>query len=388
MAPRISLGDNQYIAPIPAHRFQQGGRDVYYFTLDIATLDGLLPQRIDDNVIKQANRRLTPNHARNIQVYLENRPDDWLLGAMLLGIAPDALHFEPYENDDGELIGDNFGQLLINSRRINTMRIFDGQHRRRAIQDALAGLENDAQRSDEQTALKQTSIPIVLYAEEDMQALRQMFSDASKTKRIEANVVVQFDQRNAFHLMAKRIADESRLFSGRIEMNRTTIAASSQCLIAINQLADTLRTLAIGYDGRNTRARNSDYMLDIEDLFTRCLAWSDDFMPKARSEYAGLASSETTNDLIPHQRAVSLAYSATFMRILAGCYHNWCAENPDWESLAAFLRDANLEPGSGRGALLVDAGVVLPGERSPIGRRQEVAGAIRYIVRQAKAHGG
>lgn len=388
MAPRISLGDRQYIAPIPAHRFQQGGRDVYYFTLDIATLDGMLPNRVDENVIKQANRRLTPNHARNIQQYLEDRPDDWLLGAMLLGIAPDALHFEPYENEDGQLISDNFGELLIKNRRINTMRIFDGQHRRRAIQDVLAGLESDGQRVAGRATLEKASIPIVLYAEEDMQALRQMFSDASKTKRIEANVVAQFDQRDAFNLTANRIAAESNLFGGRVEMNRTTVSYSSQCLIAVNQLSETLRTLEVGYEGRNTRNRNNAYMLDIETLFARCLAWADDFMPQARKEYAGLASGDTDNDLIPYQRADSLAYSTTFMRILAGCYHNWCAESPDWEPLATFLRDANLEPDSGRGALLVDAGVVLPGEKSLVGRRQEVAGAIRYIVQQAKAAGG
>lgn len=388
MAPRISLGDSQYIAPIPAHRFQQGGRDVYYFALDIATLDGLLPNRVDENVIKQANRRLTPNHAKNIQEYLENRSDDWLLGAMLLGIAPDALHFEPYENEDGELISDNFGELLIKNRRINTMRIFDGQHRRRAIQDALADLENDGQRAEERAALEKASIPIVLYAEEDMRALRQMFSDASKTKRIEANVVAQFDQRDAFNLMAKRIADESRLFGGRVEVNRATVATSSQRLIAINQLAKTLKTLEIGYDGRNTRVRNSNYMLDIEEPFARCLVWADDFMPQARKEYEGLASGETSNDRIPNQRADSLAYSVTFMHILAGCYHNWRAENPDWGPLAAFLRDANLEPGSGRGALLVDAGVVPPGYNTLMGRRQQIDAAIKYIVQQAKVAGG
>ena len=388
MAPRISLGDSQYIAPIPAHRFQQGGRDVYYFALDIAALDGLLPNRVDENVIKQANRRLTLNHAKNIQEYLENRSDDWLLGAMLLGIAPDALHFEPYENDEGELISENFGELLIKNRRINTMRIFDGQHRRRAIQDVLAELENDAQRAEERAALEKASIPIVLYAEEDMKSLRQMFSDASKTKRPDANVVTQFDQRDAFNLLAKRIAEESRLFGGRVEVNRATVTASSQRLIAINQLAKTLKTLEIGYDGRNTRARNSDYMLDIEEPFARCLAWADGFMPQARKEYAGLASGETSNDRIPYQRSDSLAYSVTFMHILAGCYHNWCAESPDWAPLAAFLWDANLEPGSERGALLVDAGVVPPGHNALVGRRQQIGGAIQYIVRQAKAHSG
>ena len=382
MAPLISSNVDQHLAPIPSHRFRQGGRDVYYFTCDLATLDGLLPARVDENVIKQANRRLTPSHAKNIQEYLETRPDDWLLGAMLLGIAPDAVQFDPYENAEGERFNDNFGELRIKSRRINTMRIFDGQHRRRAIQDVLASMENGEQRA----ALEKASLPIVLYAEEDMAALRQMFSDASKTKNPEANVVTQFDQRDAFNLMAQRIADKSSLFSGRVEMNRTTVAAGSQRLIAIHQLAETLKTTEIGYNGRNTRARNRTFMLNSEsdELFARCLTWADNFMPRARQEYDGLASGEVADEQIPYRRADSLAYSVSFMRILAGCYHDWRVENDDWEPLAAFIRGACLEPGSGRGALLVDAGIVPDGGTTLVGRRQQFTRAIRYIVRAAK----
>ena len=386
MAPLISSNVDQHLAPIPSHRFRQGGRDVYYFTCDLATLDGLLPARVDENVIKQANRRLTPSHAKNIQEYLETRPDDWLLGAMLLGIAPDAVQFDPYENAEGERFNDNFGELRIKSRRINTMRIFDGQHRRRAIQDVLASMENGEQRA----ALEKASLPIVLYAEEDMAALRQMFSDASKTKNPEANVVTQFDQRDAFNLMAQRIADKSSLFSGRVEMNRTTVAAGSQRLIAIHQLAETLKTTEIGYNGRNTRARNRTFMLNSEsdELFARCLTWADNFMPRARQEYDGLASGEVAAEQIPYQRADSLAYSVSFMRILAGCYHDWRVENDDWEPLAAFIRGACLEPGSGRGALLVDAGIVPDGGTTLVGRRQQFTRAIRYIVRAAKQANG
>ena len=69
----------------------------------------------------------------------------------------------------------------------------------------------------------------------------------------------------------------------------------------------------------------------------------------------------------------SLAYSTTFMRILAGCYH-------DWMPLANFLKDTRLETGGGPGTLLVDAGAMLPGDNAPSGRRQEVEGAIKYIV--------
>ena len=383
MAPRISLGDNQFMAPIPAHRFQQGGRDVYYFTLDLATLDGLLPHRVDESMIKQANRRLTPSHAKGIQNYLETR-DDWLLGAMLLGIAPDALEFEPYEDEGGEPISENFGELRVRSRRTNTMRIFDGQHRRSAIQDTLAQLESNEQHSDKLSALQKASVPIVLYAEDDMKALRQMFSDASKTKRIEANVVAQFDQRDAFNRAATYLAEQSKLFGGRVEMNRTKVAPRSHRLISINQLAETLKTLVLGYSGRNSRARNSTFIQDIDDLFARCLSWADEFMPAARLEYAGLVAGEIANEHIPLHRSESLAYSTTFMRILAGCHYGWCSDDLDWQPLATFLREALLEPGSGQGALLVDAGVVAMGGQSLFARRQEVDGAIKYILQQAK----
>ena len=75
----IPVIENKYATKTLAQRFEQGRRTVYSFALDLATLDGLLPQRVEENVIKDANRRLTPSHAKAIQVYLANRPD-WVLG--------------------------------------------------------------------------------------------------------------------------------------------------------------------------------------------------------------------------------------------------------------------------------------------------------------------
>ena len=252
MVPTISISPFSYSAPLPAHRFRQGNRDVYYFTLDLATLDGLLPQRIDDSVVREANRRLTPSHARNIQHYLEDR-DNWLLGALLLGIAPDALKFEPFQDQEGNEYSPNFGELRILTNRANTMRIFDGQHRRRALQDTLDRLGTEKKQADKLLELQQSSVPIVLYAEDDIGALRQMFADASKTKRIEANVVTRFDKRDPFNLAAMHLVEESKLFHGRIEMDRTTVPRNSHALISVNQLAQALRVMTVGYGNRVSR---------------------------------------------------------------------------------------------------------------------------------------
>ena len=381
MAPEISLSPNRYTAQLPAHRFRQGHRDAYYFTLDLATLDGLLPQRIDDTVVREANRRLTLSHAQKIQQYLENK-DDWLLGSLLLGIAPDALEFEPYAIG-GHVISPNFGELSIRTDRANTMRIFDGQHRRRAIRETLKRLGDDGGQADKLAELQEASVPIVLYAEDDEKSLRQMFTDASKTKRIEANVVSRFDKRDPFNLAAMHLADESKLFGQRVEMDATAVSRGSLALISVNQLAQALRVMNVGYRSRVSRLQSDLFMQDLYGLYESCLDWSDNFLPNARWEYAGILSGDIKNEEIPAHRAESLAYSTTFVRILAGCYHDWMEQEEDWNPLANYLKGASLETGGGRGTLLVDAGAMLPGDTAPGGRRQEVEGAIKYIVQQA-----
>ena len=380
MALIIPEVTNQYSLRIPAHRFKQGGRDVYYFALDLATLDGLLPQRVEDSVVKEANRRLTPSHAKNIQNYLDEK-DDWLLGALMLGIAPSAVEFYPYQTEERE--DTNFGELRILTNRANTMRIFDGQHRRRAVQDVLAELDRDNRHTDKLEWLQRASMTIVMYVEDDIQTLRQMFVDASKNKRIEPHTTTRFDQRDAFNIVAVRLADSSDLFNGRVEMERSSVAMSSENLIAINQLAATLKNLVVGYSRRVSRDMNDAYMLNLDALYESCKRWSDEFLPAAREEYSGLVKGEFDNSEIPELRATTFAYNVTFIRILAACYCLWMQEYESWEPLADFIRNALIRHSSEHG-LLVDAGLTDPSGAKLFSRRQEVARAIDFIVRSAK----
>ena len=382
MPPIITTPNNQYSMTVPAHRFRQGGRDVYYFALTLDTIDGTLPQRIDDNVVRQANRRLTPSHARNIQQYLDEK-DDWLLGPMMLGIAHDAVEFEPYVSEEGEADTPNFGELRVRTNRMNTMRIFDGQHRRRAIQEVLADLSDDGRRADKFEELRSASMTIILYTEDNIKTLKQMFSDASKTKRIEGNTVARFDRRDAFNVTSVRLAENSLVFRGRVEMERSSAYASSPSLMAINQLASLLKSLEVGYGRRVSRELNKTYMLNLDDLYERCRVWTDEFLPAAREEYSGLLDGSIDNSEIPQLRASTFAYNVTFIRVLVGCYRIWNAEGRDWLPLANFIRKASIDRRSSHG-LLADAGLTQPDGSNLFSRRQEVNSATNYIANAAK----
>ena len=366
----------------PAHRFRQGGRDVYAFTLDLETLDNLLPDRVDDRMVRDANRPLTKSHAKGIQDYLEERPD-WILGTLLLGVPPDAVEFGAYIS--GSDAPTAIGNLTISAEGAASMKMFDGQHRRRAIKDVLEALRHNPVHDGKLVSLREASLPVMLYAEDNIDALRQMFADAAQTKSIEGNTVAVFDERDAFNLTAVRIAEVSDLFAGRVEMERASVARGRPYLTAINQLARTLKTLELGYSGRVSKARNDSYMFDLDSLFERCWTWADDFMPAAREEYDDLMSGDIDNSEIPQCRETTMAYNATVIRILAGCYHEWMSNFDDWKPLATFLREASLVPGAYRDSLLVDAGVVAPGGISPTASRGPAEQAINYIVDQASA---
>ena len=367
---------------IPAHRFRQGGRDVYACVLDLAALNTNLPDRVDDRVVKDANRQLTPSHARRIQAYLSERPD-WVLSALMLGLPAEAVDFHPYiEGDEAPM---QVGELHIHAECPAVMKMFDGQHRRRAIKDVLRELELNVKRSAKLSDLQVCSLPIMLYVEDDIDALQQMFADAARTKPIERNVVARFDMRDPFNLAALWLEENSDLFVGRVEMERASVPRTSESIIAINQLSVTLKTLEVGYRGRVSKELGDHYMLALDDLYERCWTWADDFMPAARDEYEWLIAGDIDNSEIPEKRAVSLAYNATVIRLLAGCFHEWTKDGADWKPLAEFLHETSLEPGSGQGALLVDAGLVAEGGITPFARAQLVNSAIDYIVDQAKA---
>ena len=374
-----------------AEKFQQGGRNVYSFTATLSEINNLLRDRDQEteNMVSEANRGLTLSHARDIQRYLTDELE-WLVSSILTHVDPRHVEFAGYPNSDGTTSPDiGVLNILRTETGEKAIGIFDGQHRRRAIRDLLRVVDFNNDNSHIQ-GLASSKIPILLYEESSTPKLRQMFLDHGKSKATEANTNTRFSQHNPFSLAAIALTEDpefqSEFFHDRVEMERTRVARTSNCIIAINQLERAIKYVELGYTGRLSREREFKYHEDgLENLYRRSLEWADQFMPRARDEYHDLLNGSLANSEIPTRRTKSLAYNATVVHVLAGCYYEWRKHHDDWGPLAEFIREADFTPGQdvNEGALLVDAGLVPPNSITPVPRTQEVTGSIAYIVGQA-----
>ena len=128
----------------PVKRFQQGGRIAYSLVMDMGTFDDCMPSDVDPKQIKDANRRFNVSYSRNIEKYLYGTRD-WVLGAILLGFDPAYSKFEPFSEEDGQA-SDSLGVLHIYlGGGTSSLKILDGQHRRKAIQRVRVRLHQEIQ---------------------------------------------------------------------------------------------------------------------------------------------------------------------------------------------------------------------------------------------------
>ena len=311
--------NRQQALEFDVHRYMQGGRVAYSLVMDLGTLDSNIPSFVNTDRIDKANRRFNPAHSRRIANYIYEI-DDWVLGAILLGIDPDAVEFVSFQDEDGQP-SEKLGYIRIPlDGGTSSIKILDGQHRRMAIQSvrdqlrqelqvaksqlSRTGWDNDLQQlSLKSRQLDAMSIPVVLYEEANTKSLRRMFADLAQTRNIDATTKTRFDDRDPYNRAAVEIVElgRSTLLAGKVEMERTSPRRTSNDLLAINQLARCLKVLQYGYGGRASRERIREAQHNYDDLLDAGIDWADEFLPSARQEYEDLCSIELEEDLCRKQ---------------------------------------------------------------------------------------
>lgn len=374
-------------------RYKQGGRTVYALDLSLAQIADLITPPNPD-VASPGNRAIRPKHAHDFATYLRQRKD-WVMPGMLLR-APGIFDFDM----QAEVGGVQFGVISFARRAMADLHILDGQHRILGINYAQQGIAADldkarsnlaaARKTDpkgaamleakeriakldlERERLEMERASIQIFVEEDLRAYRQMFFDiADNALGITASVKSRFDSRKVVN-RALPLAEEHPLLAGRIDPERDRAGRGSPYLMGAKHVAEIIRTVNVGLDGRVSRRQEEEFKEDVMANRTKdFLTLLAETMPDMQAIVLG--------QLSPLElRAKSLLGSVLFVRILGGVYFDLVVDRAwDRELVKAFF--SKLAPHMSGPAYEGDIwtehvpdNIFTPGAMAPRQRRQDL----------------
>ncbi len=340
-----------------ATRYTQGGRRVYAIDLSLTQVAAYLPAPDPANPT-EGNRRVRESHAAAFGQYVREH-EDWVSPALLLR-SPDIYEFEVKE----EIAGTEFGVLSIPRLARSDLRILDGQHRILGVHLALAAIAKDLEKERDllskakkvkaepgalqgiqerirdlelqRERLDRERLSIQIAIEDDATSFRQMFVDiADNALGITSSVRTRFDSRKVVNRAVEPTLKHS-LLAGRVDLEQDRISGANPNLLGARHVADLIRTVAVGIDGRVGRRLEDELREDalVEDT-SRYL----DVLLEAFPQLAQIADGK----LAPEQlRKSSLLGASTVLRVLAGTYHALKQQKLDDEEIADFF--AKLDP--------------------------------------------
>lgn len=365
---------------VPAFRYSQGGRTVYALAPTVADMLALIPPRESPEVIEDANRRLFPAHGQNFGDYVWNTPD-WVSGALMLGVAAADIDYTPARGSTA------YGHATIEPGA-STLRLFDGQHRRFGIQYVLerertaidmmkrTGVDLDiaAEKEARIAVILADTVPIIMYVEDDLDALRQMYADISHVRVPDPITSARFDGRNPLNTAARLLSEHHGLLVGRVDMERNTIGQKADALMTLNQLSATLGVLFYGIGVRRGFTPDADPA----QVVNRGSDFFDDLVTSSAT-LKGIV--EGTASPVDARQRGDLPVNVTMIKVIAAVWRELViVQQRDRSDVVEFLR--SLPQGPAITGVWVASGIMpaTTQRATPNARAQEVRTAVAKAV--------
>lgn len=377
-----------------ATRYRQGGRMVFSLDLALTQIAGLLPAPNPANPT-EGNRRVKEAHARAFGEYVRQQ-HDWVAPALVLR-APDIFQFEVRES----IGGTEFGVISFPRLASTDLRILDGQHRILGIHMAIQNISDDlqkarsglaaARRTDAEPAVvaqfeaqiaklneqrerfdrERTTLQV--FIEDDQAAFKQMFFDiADNALGITSSVRARFDSRKVVNRSLEDVMKHA-LLKHRVDPEQDRIGRGNPNLMGAKHVAEIIRTLAVGIEGRIGRRLEDELR---EDALVQK---TNNFLDVLLTAFPPLEA-VVDGDMTPDElRRTSLLGSTVMHRVLAGVYEGLVGDRYklDEDDVADFFRKlAPHMPGPVTGDSIwikhVDDEVFSEGAFAPRSRRQDL----------------
>ncbi|MFV9634433.1 DNA sulfur modification protein DndB [Mycobacterium neumannii] len=234
--PQERTRSSGYEYVFPAIRGIQAGRE-YYVTMCPLRLIPRLFLFDEEELPPEMRAQRTLNKARvpEISRYIVENPDTYIFSALTASVNAE-VQFDPMTggvNGPGERVGTL--TIPMSARFV----INDGQHRRAAIQHALA----------ENPDLGDESIAIVLFLDVGLSRCQQMFADLNRYAiRPSKSIGVLYDHRDEMSAITKLVVMRSPFFSDLTETETSNLSARSRKLFTLSALYSANKALLEGVE--------------------------------------------------------------------------------------------------------------------------------------------
>lgn len=225
----------------PAIRGIQAGRE-YYVTMCPLRLIPRMFLFDEEELTPEMRAQRTLNRGRvpEIARYMVENSDSYVFSALTASVDVD-VRFDPIATDGpservGTLVIPMAARFVIN----------DGQHRRAAIQQALA----------ENPTLGDESIAIVLFLDVGLARCQQMFADLNRyAVRPAKSIGVLYDHRDEISALTRLVVMKSALLRDLTEMETSNLAQRSRKLFTLSALHAANKALLDGVEESNFERR-------------------------------------------------------------------------------------------------------------------------------------
>lgn len=232
---RARTGEFEWV--FPAIRGVQAGRE-YYVTMCPLRL---IPRMFlfDEEELTpemRAQRTLNKGRVPDIARYIVENPDSYVFSALTASVDVD-VRFDPLATEGpservGTLVVPMSARFVIN----------DGQHRRAAIQQALA----------ENPALGDESIAMVLFLDVGLERCQQMFADLNRyAVRPAKSIGVLYDHRDEISALTRLVVMRSPFLRDLTEMETSNLAQRSRKLFTLSAFYTATKALLDGIEKDN-----------------------------------------------------------------------------------------------------------------------------------------
>ena len=218
--------DSGYCYSFPAVRGIQAGKLFYIATCPLRIIPKIFSyNELDVPPELRAQRTLNKTRIPEMVRYLLDNPKDYIFSALTASIGIN-VSFQDSE------VAPNLGILKIPMDA--QILINDGQHRRKAIEEAL----------NENPDLGQDNVAVLFFVDEGLNRSQQMFADLNKyAVKPSPSLSTLYDLRDKSSFLSRYLAHQCPPFKDFTEMEKSNISPRSNKLFTLSSIKQATRSL-------------------------------------------------------------------------------------------------------------------------------------------------